>query len=490
MTQQKSEGRVVPEGRRKAVPTRPREGGKAIPVEEAEPQLSMGFATAEIPRQRGAEGMARADRSARTTQKVPKAKDTRRQVVPATMEKVVEQLAAALDKVVANKGASGPDRQTVDEVREHWPTIHRTLSAALLEGSYLPGEIRRVWIPKAGGGQRGLGIPNVVDRVVQEAVRSVLEPMYEPTFHASSHGFRPNRSCHTAIAEACSHVREGFAWVVDIDLEKFFDRVHHQRLLSRLAERVTDSRLLALIGRMLKAAVVMPEGVRVHTEEGVPQGGPLSPLLSNIVLSELDENAAPEARVEAHASWLTGVFEALAPDGALVIVEPALRDRTRHLQLLRDALANEGIVPFAPCLHAAPCPMLTREDDWCHEDLAVDLPAWLVPVARAAGLRHEGLSFSYLVLRKDKKSLRDVLPAARVRVVSDLMRSKGKLEAHVCGALAGAPDRIKLRRLDRHLTEANAAWDRIRRGDLLALPPLEGERLEADIQVDLVEARS
>lgn len=292
MTQQKSEGRVVPEGRRKAVPTRPREGGKAIPVEEAEPQLSMGFATAEIPRQRGAEGMARADRSARTTQKVPKAKDTRRQVVPATMEKVVEQLAAALDKVVANKGASGPDRQTVDEVREHWPTIHRTLSAALLEGSYLPGEIRRVWIPKAGGGQRGLGIPNVVDRVVQEAVRSVLEPMYEPTFHASSHGFRPNRSCHTAIAEACSHVREGFAWVVDIDLEKFFDRVHHQRLLSRLAERVTDSRLLALIGRMLKAAVVMPEGVRVHTEEGVPQGGPLSPLLSNIVLSELDEELA------------------------------------------------------------------------------------------------------------------------------------------------------------------------------------------------------
>ena len=218
--------------------------------------------------------------------------------------------------------------------------------------------------------------------------------------------------------------------------------------------------------------------------------GPYDLIFVGQVLSELDENAAPEARVEAHASWLTGVFEALAPDGALVIVEPALRDRTRHLQLLRDALANEGIVPFAPCLHAAPCPMLTREDDWCHEDLAVDLPAWLVPVARAAGLRHEGLSFSYLVLRKDKKSLRDVLPAARVRVVSDLMRSKGKLEAHVCGALAGAPDRIKLRRLDRHLTEANAAWDRIRRGDLVALPPLEGERLEADIQVDLVEARS
>ena len=162
------------------------------------------------------------------------------------------------------------------------------LQVALLEGSYRPGDIRRVWIPKGGGGQRGLGIPNVVDRMVQEAVRQVLEPVYEPTFHDASHGFRPNRSCHTAIAAARKHLEEGYEWVVDMDLEKFFDRVHHQRLMARLAQRVSDKRLLELIGRMLKAKVVMPDGVVVSNEEGVPQGGPLSPLLSNIVLDELD----------------------------------------------------------------------------------------------------------------------------------------------------------------------------------------------------------
>jgi RNA-directed DNA polymerase len=132
----------------------------------------------------------------------------------------------------------------------------------------------------------------VIDRVVQEAVRLVLEPLYEPTFHPSSHGFRPGRGCQTAIHEARSYAEEGYHWVVDMDLEKFFDQVHHQRLMSRLAERVEDRRLLTLVDRMLKARVVMPDGVRVATEEGVPQGGPLSPLLSNIVLSELDEELA------------------------------------------------------------------------------------------------------------------------------------------------------------------------------------------------------
>ncbi|MEZ6189347.1 MAG: reverse transcriptase domain-containing protein [Planctomycetota bacterium] len=145
------------------------------------------------------------------------------------------------------------------------------LRASLLEDAPA-GDIRRVWIPKGGGGQRGLGIPNVIDRVVQEAVRRVLEPVYEPTFHSSSHGFRPNRGCQTAITEARSYVQEGYEWVVDLDLEKFFDRVCHQRLLSRLAQRVEDKQLLVLIGRMLKAKVVMPDGVRVSTEEGFPKG--------------------------------------------------------------------------------------------------------------------------------------------------------------------------------------------------------------------------
>ena len=134
----------------------------------------------------------------------------------------------------------------------------------------------------------GLGIPNVVDRLVQQAVYRVLSPNYEPTFHASSHGFRPGRSCHTAIAEAKSYVEEGYDWLVDLDLEKFFDRVHHQRLLARLEQKIDDRKLIDLIHHMLKAKVVMPDGVVVSNEEGVPQGGPLSPLLSNIVLDELD----------------------------------------------------------------------------------------------------------------------------------------------------------------------------------------------------------
>jgi RNA-directed DNA polymerase len=141
------------------------------------------------------------------------------------------------------------------------------------------------------------GIPDVADRLVQQAVYRVLSGHYEPEFHPSSHGFRPGRSCHTAIAEAKGYIEAGYEWVVDLDLEKFFDRVHHQRLLARLEQRIADRRLLDLIRRMLKAKVVMPGGVVVNTEEGVPQGGPLSPLLSNIVLDELDRELARRGHV-------------------------------------------------------------------------------------------------------------------------------------------------------------------------------------------------
>jgi group II intron reverse transcriptase/maturase len=207
-----------------------------------------------------------------------------------TMEEVSneENLMEAFGQVASNKGAPGPDRQSIDEVREHLGDILRALRRELLDGSYRPGDIRRVWIPKSGGGQRGLGIPNVVDRIVQQAVHQVLSPHYEPTFHPSSHGFRPGRSCHTAIDEAKSYLEDGYEWVVDFDLEQFFDRVNHQRLVARLEQKVSDRRLLTLIHRMLKAKVVMPDGVVMSTKEGVPQGGPLSPLLSNIVLDELD----------------------------------------------------------------------------------------------------------------------------------------------------------------------------------------------------------
>ncbi len=207
-----------------------------------------------------------------------------------TMEEVAseENLQRAFYQVASNRGAPGPDRQSINEVRRHLGSVLPMLRRELLEGSYRPGEIRRVWIPKSGGGHRGLGIPNVVDRIVQQAVHQVLSPHYEPTFHASSHGFRPGRSCHTAITEAKQYLEDGYEWVVDLDLEKFFDRVHHQRLLARLEQKVESQRLLKLIHRMLKAKVVLPDGVVVSTEEGVPQGGPLSPLLSNIVLDELD----------------------------------------------------------------------------------------------------------------------------------------------------------------------------------------------------------
>lgn len=201
-------------------------------------------------------------------------------------------LALALLNVVRNKGAPGVDGQTVDEAEADAPKLLPRLRRALLEGRYRPGDVRRVFIPKPGGGQRGLGIPNVVDRVVQQAVLQVLEPVFEPTFHASNHGFRRKRGAHTAIAEAKEHLQAGYQTIVDLDLAQFFDRVHHQRLLDRISQRVTDRRVIELVRLMLKAAVVMPDGTRIVVREGTPQGGPLSPLLSNIVLDELDQELA------------------------------------------------------------------------------------------------------------------------------------------------------------------------------------------------------
>ena len=201
-------------------------------------------------------------------------------------------MAGALLKVAANKGAAGVDGKSVQEVVKSARQLLGKLSRELLTGKYRPGEIRRVWIPKPDGGQRGLGIPNVIDRWVQEAVRQVLEPIFEPLFHDSSHGFRPKRGAPTAIAEAKRHIEAGYNMAVDIDISKFFDHVNHQRLLSRMSGQVKDSRILKLISLMLKAKVVMPDGTKVGVEEGTPQGGPLSPLLSNIVLDELDKELA------------------------------------------------------------------------------------------------------------------------------------------------------------------------------------------------------
>jgi RNA-directed DNA polymerase len=260
--------------------------GKAVPVEETAVQLCLPIATAENPR--GATRRRTRDRLGEIRAGAPKAIGKTGTAASATMEEVAYRLTDALLKVASNKGAPGPDGQTIELLLEQWPSVLPRLQADLLEGTYQPGGIRRVFIPKPGGGQRGLGIPDVIDRVVQEAVRQVLEPLWEPTFHPSSHGFRPGRSCHTAITEAKGHLEDGYGWCVDLDLEKFFDLVCHQRLLAKLAGRIQDRRILVLIGRMLKAKVVLPDGVVIDSEQGVPQGGPLSPLLSNIVLDELD----------------------------------------------------------------------------------------------------------------------------------------------------------------------------------------------------------
>jgi group II intron reverse transcriptase/maturase len=291
MLPQNKENRAVPEVCRKTDSTHIIErdgGGKAISVNEQTQQLQLSLETAEAFRKRDIDGGKVTHLRRTHPYAVPKSKDKEKKAVLATMEGVSDCLKEAFEKVAANKGVPGPDRQTIKEVREHLAEMLPKLSRALLEGKYMPGDILRVWIPKSGGGERGLGIPNVIDRVISEAVRMVLEPLYEPTFQAQSHGFRPGRSCHTAIAEARKHMEEGYEWVVDLDIEKFFDSVNHQRLMAKLAQRVHDRRILVLIGQMLKAKVVMPDGVVVSTEEGVPQGGPLSPLLSNIVLDELD----------------------------------------------------------------------------------------------------------------------------------------------------------------------------------------------------------
>jgi len=205
------------------------------------------------------------------------------------MEAVVEprNMRQARKRVSANQGSAGVDGMTVDELpaylQQHWPAIR----AQLLEGSYTPQPIKRVEIPKPDGGMRQLGVPAVVDRLIQQALLQVLEPLYDPSFSPSSYGFRPGRSAHQALKAAREHVASGKGWVVDLDLEKFFDRVNHDVLMNRLARRIGDKRVLKLIRRYLQAGVML-NGVVVERFEGTPQGGPLSPLLANILLDEFD----------------------------------------------------------------------------------------------------------------------------------------------------------------------------------------------------------
>jgi RNA-directed DNA polymerase len=212
---------------------------------------------------------------------------------PASTEHLMEEvcqrenLKEALKRVRQNKGSPGVDGMTVKELpdylMEHWPMIRDQL----LSGTYQPQPVKRVEIPKPGGGVRKLGIPTCLDRFIQQAVLQVLQEQWDPTFSEHSYGFRPGRSAHQAVAQAQQYVVQGYRWVVDIDLEKFFDRVNHDKLMGRMAKRASDKRLLKLIRAFLNAGV-MENGLVSPTDEGAPQGGPLSPLLSNLVLDDLD----------------------------------------------------------------------------------------------------------------------------------------------------------------------------------------------------------
>jgi RNA-directed DNA polymerase len=198
-----------------------------------------------------------------------------------------ENLLAAWKRVKANKGSAGVDGRTVQQTGEYLKTAWPEIRQRLLDGSYKPGPVRRVGIPKPGGGTRDLGIPTVVDRLIQQALLQVLQPLMDPTFSAHSHGFRPGRSAHGAVLEAQQYVQAGYTVVVDVDLDKFFDRVNHDILMDRLAKRVADRRVLRLIRRYLQAGI-LAHGVHSERFEGTPQGGPLSPLLANVLLDEVD----------------------------------------------------------------------------------------------------------------------------------------------------------------------------------------------------------
>jgi RNA-directed DNA polymerase len=198
-----------------------------------------------------------------------------------------ENMARAWKRVKANKGSAGVDGRTVQQTGEYlraaWPAIRE----ALLDGSYRPQPVRRKSIPKTGGGERELGIPTVVDRLIQQALLQVLQPLIDPSFSAHSYGFRPGRSAHGAVLQAQQYVQAGHRVVVDVDLEKFFDRVNHDILMARLAKRIADKRVLRLIRRYLQAGILM-HGISVERHEGTPQGGPLSPLLANVLLDDVD----------------------------------------------------------------------------------------------------------------------------------------------------------------------------------------------------------
>lgn len=252
--------------------------------------------------------------------------ENERSRIDCLMERVVEEgnVKAAIKRVKRNKGSPGIDGMEVEELARHLEGNWERLRREILSGTYRPEAVKRVEISKPSGGVRQLGIPTVMDRLIQQMILQVLQPMFDPTFSEHSYGFRPNRSAHQAVKAARAYVQEGRRWVVDVDLEKFFDQVNHDILMSRLAKRIEDKRMLRLIRRYLEAGV-MANGVVVERWEGTPQGGPLSPLLANVLLDEVDR----ELEKRGHA------FVRYADDGNVYVrSERAAKDVMETLKRL------------------------------------------------------------------------------------------------------------------------------------------------------------
>jgi RNA-directed DNA polymerase len=314
------------------------------------------------------------------------------------MEEVCERenLEAAWHQVRSNQGSPGVDGRSIDEtrdyLREHWPTIREQL----LNGTYQPRPVRRVEIAKPDGGVRKLGIPTVVDRLIQQAILQVLQSRWDPTFSEHSYGFRPGRSAHQAVAQAQRYVAEGYEWVVDIDLEKFFDRVNHDILMDRVARRISDKRLLRLIRAYLNAGV-MEDGLVSPTDEGVPQGGPLSPILSNLVLDEFDRELTRRGHRFCRYADDCNIYVSSRRAGERVMAS-ACRFLTTRLRLKvnesKSAVARSGERKFLgftisndpePLRQIAPKALekfKTRIRELTRRTLGVSLPQLIAPLAR------------------------------------------------------------------------------------------------------------
>ena len=281
--------------------------------------------------------------------------------IPVTLERVLsrENMWRAYERVVRNGGAPGVDGMTVEALKPFLQLRWQAIRKELLDGTYQPSSVRKVEIPKPGGGVRTLGIPTVVDRLIQQALYQALQGWYDPTFSDHSFGFRLGRGAHDALERAREHVVAGHRWVVDMDLEKFFDRVNHDILMSRLARRIEDKRILKLIRRFLQAGM-MEGGVVSPRSEGTPQGGPLSPLLSNILLDELDKELERRGHRFVRYADDCNIYVRSKRSGERVLasIEQFLKDRLR-LKVNRDKSAvdrpwNRKFLGYTFTMHYQP----------------------------------------------------------------------------------------------------------------------------------------